>query len=78
MPLEFSDQFWEGLSAKQREGLIFMEQMTGAHLTDSPPPPGSPLARLEELVRQQQAGLITQEEGAAAMRRVMAAQSEES
>jgi hypothetical protein len=52
---------YEGLNEKQVTTVRFMEQMNGWRLVPGPPPPGSPLARMNELTEARQAGEITPE-----------------
>lgn len=69
MPIELSAETLAGMTPKQRETLVFMEQMTGWTFRDTPPP-GSPLARIMALTRAGKAGLITEEECREGVRRI--------
>jgi hypothetical protein len=71
MPIEFSDEAWAEFSPKQRETLLFVEQLNGATITDAPPPADSALGRMSAMTRAKEGGLITEEECADAYRRIM-------
>lgn len=77
MPIEFSEETWAQFTPAQRESLIFMEQMTGAHITDAEPAPDSPLGRITALIAARDAGRITAEECTAAIMRIQREPSED-
>ena len=71
MPIEFSEETWATFSPKQRESLIFLEQMTGASITDREPPADSPLGRMIAMRHAKEQGRITEDEYRAACRRIL-------